>query len=162
MKAKQAPDASQAIHMSRFLTLGWLVLSFASGAVFATWKSKPIEAKTHLYAQPPSSIVICGITDHPCVTYMVSYHPPTKKVGDGPGEAFTDYAARTIAIASSKDRFEDVQALAHETYHAVLWERGFRDSEKWDLHSWIFFSEGAFSMVLHDNPALVQYILKGY
>jgi hypothetical protein len=148
--------------MSRFLTFGWVALSFASGAAFASWRSKPIESKTHLYAQPPSSIVVCGITDHPCVTYVVSYHQPTNKFGDRPGEAFTDYEAKTITIAFSKDPVKDVQALAHETYHAVLWERGFRDGEKWDLHSWIYFSEGAFSIVLHDNPDLVQYILNGY
>ena len=155
-------DPPLASHMSRFLTFGWILLSFVSGAAFASWKSKPIESKTHLYPQPPSSIVICGINDHPCVTYGVYYHQPTSKFGDRAGEAFTDYEAKTITIASSTDPFKNVQALAHETYHAVLWERGFRDGDKWDLHSWIYFSEGAFSIVLHDNPALVQYILNGY
>jgi len=110
----------------------------------------------------PRSIVICGIRDHPCVSYTVSYHEPTQMFGDGPGEGFTDYDAKTITIASSNDPVKNVQALAHEVYHAALWERGFRDEDKWALHSWIYLSEGAFSMVLHDNPEFMRYIAHGY
>ena len=141
-----------------------VVFSIIGGALFSTWrtKPKPALAAQQPYAEPPSSIVICGIKDRPCVTYSVSYHPPTHKFGDGPGEGITDYQAKTITIALGKDRVENVQALVHEVYHAALWERGFKDNEKWDLHAWIFFSEGAFSMVLHDNPSFVHYILNGY
>lgn len=150
--------------MVRDITVVVLAFSIASGALFSMWKSKPKPAVVppELYAEPPSSILICGIKDHPCVTYSVSYHPPTEKFGDGPGEGFTDFQARTISIAFSQDRFKNVQALTHEVYHAALWERGFKDTEKWDLHAWIYFSEGPFSMVLHDNPSFVRYILNGY
>jgi hypothetical protein len=150
--------------MTREITLVVLAFSVASGALFSMWKAKPKPAPgpPKLCAEPPASIVICGIKDHPCVTYAVSYHSPTQKFGDGPGEGFTDFQARTIAIAFSKDRFKNVQALTHEVYHAALWERGFKDTEKWDLHAWIYFSEGPFSMVLHDNPSFVRYILDGY
>jgi hypothetical protein len=145
--------------MGRYFIFALLVLSVASGAVLASRRLKP---KPVPYAQPPKSIVICGIKDHPCVTYTVSFHQPTLQYGDRPGEGFTDYEAKTIAIASSKDRFRNVQALEHEVYHAALWERGFQDTETWDLHAWIYFSEGPFSLVLHDNPDFVHYIVAAY
>ena len=145
--------------MVRYFIFALLVLSLASGAVVARRRLRP---KPVPYAQPPKSIVICGIKDHPCVTYTVSFHPPTLNYGDGPGEGFTDYEAKTIAIASSTDRFRNVQALEHEVYHAALWERGFKDTETWDLHAWIYFSEGPFSLVLHDNPDFVHYIVAAY
>src|SRR5215467_4679489 len=151
--------------MKRYLSFALVVLSFASGAVFAMWIARGAMAHaeaTAAHPQPPQSIVICGIADHPCVTYAVSYHEPTQKYGDGPAEGFTDYRAKTISIASSSDAVKNVQALVHEAYHAALWERGVRESEKWDLHSWIYFSEGPFSMVLHDNPDLMRYIADGY
>ena len=109
-----------------------------------------------MYAPPPKSIMICGIRDYPCVTYAVSLHPPTETYGDGPGEGVTEYAAKTIAIASSSDHFKNVQALEHEVYHAALWERDFKEMETWDLHAWICFSEGPFTMVLHDNPEFLR------
>jgi len=145
--------------MTKYFIFVLLVLSLASGALVA---SRRLKAKPVAYAQPPKSIVICGIKDHPCVTYKVSFHPPTEKFGDGPGEGFTDYEAKTIAIASSNDAFKNVQALEHEVYHAALWERGFKDTETWDLHAWIYFSEGPFSLVLHDNPDFVHYIVAAY
>ena len=145
--------------MTKYFIFVLLVLSLASGALVASRRLKP---KPVSYAQPPKSIVICGIKDHPCVTYQVSFHPPTEKFGDGPGEGFTDYEAKTIAIASSNDAFKNVQALEHEVYHAALWERGFKDTETWDLHAWIYFSEGPFSLVLHDNPDFVHYIVAAY
>ena len=145
--------------MTKYFIFVLLVLSLASGALVASRRLKP---KPVSYAQPPKSIVICGIKDHPCVTYQVSFHPPTEKFGDGPGEGFTDYEAKTIAIASSNDAFKNVQALEHEVYHAALWERGFKDTETWDLHAWIYFSEGPFSLVLHDNPDFVHYIVGAY
>jgi hypothetical protein len=146
-------------NMTKRFTVGLLAFSFASGAVFASWTAKP---ETGRYAPPPKSIVICGIKDHPCVTYAVSFHPPAETYGDGPGEGVTDYAAKTIAIASSSDHFKNVQALEHEVYHAALWERGFQETETWDLHAWIYFSEGPFTMVLHDNPDFLHYIQAGY
>jgi hypothetical protein len=150
--------------MPKYLILALLAFSFAAGAVVTNWKyrAETVPVPPAPYARPPRSIVICGIKDHPCVSYAVSYHPPSEKYGDGPGEGFTDYQAKTISIASSKDRFKDVQALEHEVYHAALSERGFEDTEQWDLHAWIYFSEGPFSMVLHDNPDFVRYLLNGY
>ena len=150
--------------MKKYLSFALVVLSFTSGAVFAIWitRGAMAHAEALAHAQPPKSIVICGITDHPCVTYAVSYHEPTHEYGDGPAEGFTDYRAKTISIASSSDAVKNVQALVHEAYHAALWERGVREREKWDLHSWIYFSEGPFSMVLHDNPDLMRYIADGY
>ena len=114
------------------------------------------------YASPPSSILICGIQDHPCVTYTVSYHEPTKAWGNSPGEGVTDYERKTISLARSNDRFQNVKALEHEVFHAALWERGFRDGDKWDVHAWIYFSDGAFPLLFHDNPEFVKYIAAGY
>jgi hypothetical protein len=110
----------------------------------------------------PQSIVICGLQDRPCVTYTISFHEPTEGFGDSQGEGVTDYKRKTISIAESGDRFNNVKALEHEVLHAVLWERGFRDTEKWDVHAWIYFSEGVFPLLLHDNPDFVKYITTGY
>ena len=75
----------------------------------------------------------------------------------------TDYERKTICIARSRDRFRNIQALQHEVFHAVLWERGLRDdSDRWDLHAWVYFSEGAFPILFHDNPDLVKYMMEGY
>ena len=114
------------------------------------------------YAPAPQSIVICGIRDHPCVTYSVSYHPPTHAFGDSQGDGVTDYEQKTISIALSSDRFRNVEALEHEVLHAALWERGFRDGDKWEVHDWIYFSEGAFPLLFRDNPELVRYLTAGY
>jgi len=114
------------------------------------------------YASPPRSIVICGIKDRPCVTYSVLYHEATKAFGDSQGEGVTDYQKKTISLAWSNDRFENVRALEHEVFHAVLWERGFRDTAKWDIHAWIYFSESSFPLLFHDNPEFVNYITAGY
>lgn len=114
------------------------------------------------YAPPPRLILICGIEDRPCVTYSVSYHQPTQAYGDKPGEGFTDYRKKSISIAWSDDRFKNVEALEHEVFHAVLWERGFRDADRWEIHDWIYFSEGAFPLLFHDNPAFVKYLAAGY
>jgi hypothetical protein len=114
------------------------------------------------YAPPPRSIVICGIEDRPCVTYSVSYHQATHAYGDTPGEGVTDYQNKSISIAWSVDRFKNVEALEHEVFHAVLWERGFRDTDRWQIHDWIYFSEGAFPLLFHDNPEFVKYLAAGY
>lgn len=149
--------------MTHIFRLALVLLSFGIGVLVTHWKLKPeqVPQASH-YAFPPTSILICGIKDHPCVSYSVSSHAATEKYGDGPAEGFTDYEAKTITVATGKDRVANVQALEHEVYHAALWERGYKDNETWALHDWIYFSEGPFSMVLHDNPALVQYILHGY
>ena len=124
--------------------------------------SRPVSlAKT--YAPPPTSILICGLADRPCVTYLISFHQPTTAYGDSEGEGVTDYGRKTISIAQSHDRFRNVQALQHEVLHAVLWERNFHDdTEKWDLHAWIYFSEGVFPLLLHDNPGFVRYVTEEY
>ena len=122
----------------------------------------PRRSATSSYAQPPRSIVICGIQDHPCVTYAVSYHPATHAYGDSQGEGVTDYEQKTISIAWSNDRFKNFAALEHEVFHAVLWERGFRCDAKWEVHDWIYFSEGAFPLLFHDNPEFVAYLTAGY
>lgn len=114
------------------------------------------------YALPPRSILICGIQDRPCVTYTVSYHEHTAAWGDSQGEGITDYERKTISLARSNDRFENVRALEHEVFHAALWERGFRDTDTWDVHAWIYFSEGAFPLLFHDNPEFVKYVTAGY
>jgi hypothetical protein len=97
------------------------------------------------------------------VTYTVTFHEPTSAFGDSQGEGVTDYDRKLISIARSDDRFKNVQALQHEILHAALWERGFLDdSEKLDLHAWIFFSEGALPLIFHDNPKFVKYVMEGY
>ena len=122
-------------------------------------RAKP---KDSAFSPPPSAILICGLKDHPCVSYTVSFHDPTWKFRDCPGEGVTKFDSKVIAIARSNDRYENVMALQHEVYHAALFERGFDDHATWDVHSWIYFSEGAYSMLLHDNPDFVSYILYGY
>jgi hypothetical protein len=94
--------------------------------------------------------------------YAVSYHPSTHAYGDFEGEGVTDYERKTISLAWSSDRFKNVQALEHEVFHAALWERGFRDTDKWEVHDWIYFSDGAFPLLFHDNPEFVKYVTAGY
>jgi hypothetical protein len=114
--------------MAKYLRLTLVALPFACGALLATWHSvgqTMSNAALVTHVPRPSSIVICGIRDRPCITYTVSYHQSTQAFGDRPGSGFTDYEAKTIAIASSNDPVTNVQALTHEVYHAALWERGF-------------------------------------
>lgn len=144
--------------MVKFLTLAVLIVTLGGVTL---WQQKKA-AQSTAYPSPPKSIRICGIVDHPCITYAISYHQPTFSYGDQPGEGVTNYDSKTISIASSRDRFQNVAALEHEVYHAVLWERGFRDSDNWDIHAWIYFSDRAFTIVLHDNPEFVKFITSGY
>jgi hypothetical protein len=131
-----------------------------SGILLGWWRSAR-SSKT--YAPPPPSIIVCGLKDRPCVRYVITFHKPTAAYGNSQGEGMTDYERKTISIARSPDRFRNVQALQHEVLHAVLWERGFLDdSEKWDLHAWIYFSEGVFPLLFHDNPNFVRYMMEGY
>jgi len=133
-----------------------IAVALLGGVLLGSWRPVGL-AKT--YAPPPTSILICGLTDRPCATYVISFHEPTSAYGDSQGEGVTDYERKTISIARSHDRFRNIQALQHEVFHAVLWERNFHDdSEKWDLHVWIYLSEGVFPLFLHDNPDFVKYV----
>jgi hypothetical protein len=145
--------------MNRYITLLIVVLSFFCGSALTTFRPRSAEAA---FAEPSKSLLICGISDHPCVTYTVSYHEPSSDYGDQSGEGVTDYEKKTISIASSNDRFENVRALEHEVCHAVLHEHGVSNREVLDVHSWIYLSEGPFAMVLHDNPTFVRYLMTGY
>lgn len=148
--------------MAKYLLLTLLTLSFMGGVVVSKLQRSGDPPKPLLIAQPPKSIVICGIENHPCVHYTVSYHEPTGEFGDRAGDGLTDYEAKAISIASSRDSYVNVSSLVHEVYHATLWERGFTDKSRWTLHEWIYFSEGPTSMVLHDNPDLMRFIANGY
>lgn len=145
--------------MSKPLIFALSAISFVSGALTTTLGRYSAREEP---SAPPNSILICGISDHPCVTYTVSYHKATDGWGDRGGEGVTDYEKKTISIASSHDRFENVEALEHEVYHAVLHEHTISDKETWDIHTWMYLSEGPFTMVLHDNPEFVHYLLSGY
>lgn len=149
--------------MAKYLLLLLLAISFTSGVVVSKLgRPEDRTPKPESIVQPPKSIAICGIADHPCVHYAVSYHEPTGTPGDGSGDGLTDYETKTISIASSRDPFVNVSTLVHEVYHATLRERGFTDKKNLKLHEWIYFSEGAISIVLHDNPELMRYIANGY
>jgi len=157
--------------MPKYLLLVLVTLFFMSEAFLSKSKSsesptpKPesiAQSTVQPIARPPKSIVVCGIADHPCVRYTVSYHEPTFKLGDRPGDGVTDHEAKTISISTSTDSFVNVSTLVHEVYHATLWERGFTDKKPLKMHEWIYYSEGAISMVLHDNPDLTRYIENGY
>ncbi|MGC2528247.1 MAG: hypothetical protein WA639_10900 [Candidatus Acidiferrum sp.] len=142
-----------------FISIAFAILSL-SGIFLKAWTPARSQ-KT--YASPPTTILICGLKDRPCVTYAISFHQPTARYGELQGEGVTDYSRKTISIAQSSDRFKNVEALQHEAFHAILWERGFDDdSEKWDIHAWIYFSEGAFPVFFHDNPEFVKYVMEGY
>jgi len=137
-----------------------IAVALLGGALLASWRS---QSASKTYAPPPSSILICGLQDHPCVKYVISYHEPSTAYGDSQGEGATDYERKTISIARSHDRFRNIQALQHEVLHAALWERGFQDDTKeWDLHAWIYFSEAVFPLLCHDNPDFVKYVMEGY
>jgi hypothetical protein len=137
-----------------------IAAALLSGVLLGSWRPAS-SSKTHV--PPPASIVICGLKDRPCVRYVISFHEPSSAYGDSQGEGVTNYERKTISIARSLDRFRNIQALQHEVFHAVLWERGFDDdSEQWDLHAWIYFSEGAFPLFLQDNPDFVKYVVEDY
>jgi hypothetical protein len=136
-----------------------IAVALFGGVLLGSWRPA---ASANTYA-PPTSIRICGLKDRPCARYLISFHEPTSAYGDSGGEGVTDYQLKTISIARSQDRFRNVQALQHEIFHAALWERDFHDdSEKWDLHAWIYFTESVFPLLLHDNPELVKYLTEDY
>ena len=135
-----------------------IAVALLGGILLGSWRPST-SAKTE--ALPPGSILICGLKDRPCVRYLISFHDPTATYGDSQGEGVTDYEQKTISIARSRDRYRNIQALQHEVLHAALWERDFHDdSEKWDLHAWIYFTEGVFPLLLHDNPDFVKYVME--
>ncbi len=137
-----------------------VAIALLGGVVLGSWR---LASPTKTQPPPPTSIRICGLKDRPCVKYAISFHEPTTAYGDSEGEGVTDYIQKTISIARSKDRFRNIQALQHEVLHAALWERDFHDdTEKWDLHAWIYFSEGVFPLLLQDNPEFVNYIMEEY
>lgn len=135
-----------------------IAVALLGGMLLGSWRPTS-SAKTQ--TPPPTSIRVCGLKDHPCVTYRISFHEPSTAYGDSQGEGVTDYEKKTISIARSRDRYRNIQALQHEVFHAALWERDFRDDrEKWDLHAWIYFTEGVFPLLLHDNPEFVKYVIE--
>lgn len=135
-----------------------IAVALLGGVLLGSWRPAGMGKK---HAAPPTAILICGLTNRPCVTYVISFHEPTTAYGDSEGEGVTDYKQKTISIARSGDRFRNVQALQHEVFHAALWERDFQDdTEKWDLHAWIYFSEGVYPILLHDNPSFVTYVME--
>lgn len=123
---------------------------------------QPRQARSYSYAPPPRSIVICGAQDYACATYVISYHPPTHAFRDSHGDGVIDYERKTISIVLRKDRLKNVETLEHEVFQAALWERGIRDNDKWAIHDWIYFSEGTFALLFHDNPEFVKYLTAGY
>jgi hypothetical protein len=135
-----------------------IAVALLGGVLLWSWRPAS-SAKTQ--APPPVSILICGLKDRPCVRYLISFHEPTSAYGDSQGEGVTDYEQKTISIARSRDRYRNIQALQHEVFHAALWERNFHDdSEQWDLHAWIYFTEGVFPLLLQDNPEFVRYVME--
>lgn len=131
-------------------------------AFLAALLINPRQSRSHSYAPPPRSVVICGAHDDACVTYIISYHPPTHAFRDFQGEGAIDYERKTISIVWRKDRFKNVEAVEHEVFQAALWERGIRDTDQWAIQDWIYFSEGTFALLFHDNPEFVKYLAAGY
>ena len=122
----------------------------------------PRRSTSSSYAAPPRWIVLCGIQDRPCVTYLVAYHRPTQAHGDSHGEGVTDYERKTISLAWTNDRFRNVEALEHQVIHAAPWERGFRDTDRWAIRDWIYFSDEILPLLFHDNPEFAAYLTAGY
>ena len=114
------------------------------------------------YAPPPRSVLICGAHDYACSTYVISYHPATHAHRDLQGEGVTDYERKTISIVWNPDRFKNVEALEREVFHADLWERGIRDTDKRDVHDWLDVSDRIIASLFHDNPEFVNYVTTGY
>lgn len=132
------------------------------GTFLAVLLMQTRQSRDYSYAPPPRSIVICGAQDYACVTYVISYHPATHAYADSQGEAKIDYERKTISMVWRNDRFKNVKALEHEVFQAALWERGIRNNEKLAVHDWIYFSEGTFALLFHDNPEFVNYVTAGY
>jgi hypothetical protein len=139
-----------------------LVSTSLTSAFLAALFMQPRQARSASYALPPRSIVICGVQDYACVTYLITYQPATHARRHSQGEGVIDYERKTISIVWSNDRFQNVEALERQVFHAALWERGIRDTDKWEVDEWIYFSEGVFAFLFRDNPEFVRYLTAGY
>ena len=96
------------------------------------------------------------------MTYVITYHPPTHARRAAQREGVIDYERKTISIVWSEDRFKDVKALERAVFHAALWERGIRDTDQREIDDWVYFSEGIFASLFHDNPEFVRYLAAGH
>src|SRR5690349_18205970 len=132
------------------------------GTFLAALLMQTRQSRSSSYAPPPRSIVICGAQDYACVTYVISYHPATHAFRDYQGEGVIDFERKTISIVWRNDRFKNVETLGHHVFQAALWERGIRDNDKLAVHDWIYFSEGTFALLFHDNPEFAKYLTAGY
>ena len=139
-----------------------LVCISLAGAFLAGLFVQPRRLRCSSCAPPPRSIMICGANDYACSTYVISYHPAMHADRDLQGEGVIDYERKTIRIVWSTDRFKNVEAVEREVFHAALRERGIHDTDKWDVHDWLHFSDRVIALLLHDNPELVNYITSGY
>jgi hypothetical protein len=52
--------------------------------------------------------------------------------------------------------------LNTRSYRAAMWEHGHKDTETWDVHACIYFFDGPFSMVLHDNQNSCAIFVNAY
>src|SRR5215472_196511 len=139
-----------------------LVSTSLTSAFLAALFMQPRQARSASYSLPPRSIVICGVQDYACVTYLITYQPATHAHRHSQGEGVIDYERKTISIVWSNDRFKNVEALERQVFHAALWERGIRDTDKWEVHDWLYFSDGIITSLFHDNPEFASYITAGY
>lgn len=96
------------------------------------------------------------------MTYVVAYRLPTHEHGDSRSKRAIDYERKTILLTWSNDRFKNVEALEHQVIQTALWERGFRDSDKWTTRDWLDFSDEVLPLLFHDNPEFVEYLAAGY
>jgi len=140
----------------------FLVCISLMGASLAAFFMQPRHTRGSSFAPPPASVLICGARDYACITYVVIYHPATHAYRHSQGKGAIDYERKTISIVWSNDRFENVETLEREVFHAALWERGIRDTDTWDVHDWLYFSDGIITSLFHDNPEFASYITAGY
>ena len=132
------------------------------GAFLAALFMQPRQSKSSPFAPPPRSILICGARDYACNTYVVIYRSPKHAYRDAQVETEIDYDRKTISIVWSNDRFNNVETLEREVFRAALWERGIRDTDKWDVRDWLDHSDGMIALLFHDNPEFANYITAGY
>jgi hypothetical protein len=139
-----------------------LVCTSLTSAFLAALLMQPRPSSSASFAPPPRSIVICGAQDYACATYLISYQPATHAHRGLQGKGVIDYERKTISIVWSTDRFKNVEALEREVFHAALWERGIRDTDKREVDDWIYFSGGTFALLFRENPEFVRYLTAGY
>ena len=156
-----------------------LVCLSLTGAYLAAVFLEPRQLRGSSFAAPPRSIQICwahdyacgglqdaaktpGAHDYACNTYVISYQPASHARRDSQGEGVIDYERKTISIVWTADRFKNVETLEREVFHAALWERGIRDTDKWEVHDWLYVSDRIIASLFHDNPEFVNYVTSGY